>query len=77
MGRSLSFEKEKVNAGMLATHPWVETMWKRIFNPSSTRWCSRCRTSPVTLGGEYRLYNDGKNQKWICKDCLRKQNDKT
>ena len=32
--------------------------------------CSTCRVKKNRNAGEYVTYNNGKNRKWICTDCL-------
>ncbi len=46
--------------------------WLLKHNEAKKRWCSSCRTSPDTDGGEYILYNNGLNRRWVCQSCKEK-----
>jgi len=39
---------------------------KIIFGP---RWCSKCEQTKPNHNGSYEVFNNGKNQRWLCHEC--------
>lgn len=50
--------------------------WRKFYKEPSNRFCTSCRRSKAIIGGENIVYNNGRNQRWICEECKDKRNER-